>query len=229
MRPERIWDRSPVPKASGFFHPFSHPWVERLSVASLLAIILSVSFHGLAWWNAHRLGNDPYRWNLETSIDRNIAFSPIWVWVYLSYFPACTAPIFCRELWRNIHLFRRTALGYAVQFGLALPCFLMPFQMIRPQLSTPASWTDHAMTWVYQLDPGYNIFPSLHVSNTVFLACWMWRVQGWKIGAAFWIVAALITWSTLAVKQHYFVDLPTGFLLGALSFHLCFRKGPPRQ
>ena len=203
---------------------FSNPLVERIVVAVVLAVTLTLSFHGLAWWNAHRLSEHPERWNLQLPLDRIVEFSPGWVWIYLSYFPICASPIFLREMWQDIRLFRQTASGYALQFALALPCFLLPFQMARPKLGDPSDWTNQALSWVYQLDPGYNLLPSLHVSNTVFLACWMWRIRGWKTGTGYWTIAALIAWSTLAVKQHYLVDLPTGFLLGTTCFHLCLRR-----
>jgi membrane-associated phospholipid phosphatase len=226
MKPERAWQRPLLSREPGWLSPLSNPLVERTVVALALAVTLSLSFHGLAWWNAHRWADHPERWNLALPIDSSIAFSPIWVWVYLSYFLVCASPVFCREMWEDLQLFRETAWGYALQFGLALPCFLLPFQMIRPELGPVSDWTGLAMSWVYRLDPGYNIFPSLHVSNTVFLACWMWRLRGWRPGAIYWVIAALITWSTLAVKQHYFIDLPAGLLLGVFCFRWCFRKLP---
>lgn len=204
------------------------PWftqtMERVTVATVLAVTLTVSFHGLAWWNAHRWANHPFRWNLQLPGEASLPFQPHWIWVYLAYFPICASPVFFREMWRDIVLFRRTACGYALQFALALPCFLLPFQMNRPDLSHASTLSEQAIAWLYQLDPGFNIFPSLHVANTVFLACWTWRLRGPRTGMIFWLMALLISWSTLAVKQHYLIDLPTGAALGAGCFLACFRR-----
>jgi len=123
---------------------------------------------------------------------------------------------------QEIGVFRRTALGFAAQFLTALPLFFfIPLHMVRPEI-LPVTTAESALLWFYKIDPGFNIFPSLHVANTAFIACLTVRLRGMIPGLATWIFCLLTAISALFVKQHYMLDLPAGLILGILCYRLAF-------
>jgi membrane-associated phospholipid phosphatase len=167
-------------------------------------------------------------WMPSIWLDETIPFVPGWIWVYLLYFPFCFVPIALRELWAG-EAFYLAVKGFLAQFAAALACFwLVPSRMLQasPESST---WSEAVVAAFYRIDPGFNVFPSLHVANAAFTACLVWRLKGRIIGVAAWSVALLITISTLFVKQHYLADLAAGLALGSLSYRWAFSSRTARR
>ncbi len=185
---------------------------------------LTAGFYFLAWNNAKVMADGKIFWDIGTNLDKLIPFRPGWVWVYLLYFPVCFLPLLYREVRQEIGVFRRTAVGFAAQFLLASPFFLLiPLHMVRPEFH-PVTISEHTLHWFYGIDPGFNIFPSLHVANIAFLACLTDKLRGALPGFAIWLFCLLTALSALFVKQHYLVDLPAGLFLGVLCYRLAFSK-----
>lgn len=194
--------------------------VEKVAIGGTMAIVLSIGFYAIDFQHAAGDGKAFEPWVTEVGLDAAIPFWPIWVWPYLSYFPLCFLPLlFCAHHGR----FRRVALAYSLTYVPSLIFFyLVPTKMIRPSFEA-TDLTMRAMTWLYEIDPGYNIFPSLHVANAVLVA-WIFQRHAPRWAPLLWIEAALITASTVLVKQHYVVDLPAGVVLGTAAFFIAFRR-----
>ncbi len=80
------------------------------------------------------------------------------------------------------------------------------------------------------VDAAGNACPSMHVASAAFSAPWIDRLLR-TTGAPAWLRAinllwfAAIAWSTLAVKQHVFLDLLGGLALGGAFAFLSLRGG----
>lgn len=201
-------------------------WLEKVGVGLVLAVVLGVGFYAVDFHNAHLVERGATPWITEIpAVDRRIPFWPVWVWPYLSYFPLCFVPLFfCGELGR----FRRIASAYALTYAPSIVFFYaVPTRMLRPELGGEGL-TMAALEWLYRVDPGYNIFPSLHTANAVLVA---WIVARYAPRWAWlaWIEACAIMASTVLVKQHYIVDVPAGFALGTLAYFVAFRRAPCRR
>ena len=201
-----------------------HPhWKEQAVTAAGLALVLSLAFYLLDWHQAALSKAGAHFLNLSMNWENQIPLSPGWVWIYYTYFPFLFMPVLLSEVRREIGLFRRVALGFGIQYGVAFIFFLLiPVRMDRP-VAIRGSWSENALAFLYDIDPGFNILPSLHVSNTVFVASLMWRLREPALGIPAWIGCGLITASTLLVKQHYAVDLVFGAILGAAVYWFCIR------
>jgi len=87
-----------------------------------------------------------------------------------------------------------------------------------------------ALAFLKNADGGANALPSLHVAFAVFTAAFL-RVQLRACGAPFalrtsnMLWAALIVYSTLATRQHVFLDVMSGTILGLLAFAPLHRLG----
>ena len=154
-----------------------------------------------------------------TAIDRLVPFQPsalipyFSLWVYVSLSAA-------------LILDRRELIGYGWWLaGLcvaALTCFYFwPTTVLLPV----AEWSKHSSFSILQgVDAAANACPSMHVGAAVFSAFWlnhnlrdmgappMVRLLNWL-----WLIA--IAYSTMAIKQHVFIDVMAGVAL-ALVFAL---------
>ncbi len=197
---------------------------ERMGTACMMAAVLSLGFYLTSHYMAAQSERGAIFWIPTLAWDSLIPFSPGWIWVYLLYFPICFLPLLFKEIHEDIGLFRRTAVGFTVQFLVALAVFwALPSRMQR-SIFEPQGLSEYVLAWFYGIDPGFNIFPSLHVANVAYIACLTGRLKGLPHAIVLWILWALITVSTLFVKQHYLLDLPAGLLLGVASYHLSFSK-----
>lgn len=196
---------------------------EKLFIALFLVTFLSIGFYYVDWHN-HLLWKEGMKfYSLSTFIDRSIPFTPAWVWIYLLYYPFCFTPLF---LLKDIDTFRRVAGAYFLEFIIAFIVFLsFPVRMIRPAF-IPDTLSEKVVSIIYKVDPGFNVFPSLHVANSLLVALIFYRHN--KIFGIFFIfIAILISLSTLYVKQHYFYDVVTGALDTAIVYPIVFKWHKP--
>lgn len=156
---------------------------------------------------------------LRLSLDERIPFMPDFVWAYLLYYPVCFLPAL---LIGPIRAFRRVALAYAFEFMVGFLAFaIFPIHMIRPAFAVVDPSTA-VLRMIYNLDPGYNIFPSLHVANAFLVALIFFKLRNRREGATLTGVAVLIALSALAVKQHYVVDVAAGVVLAWVAYRIAF-------
>jgi membrane-associated phospholipid phosphatase len=163
-----------------------------------------------------------------TWVDRAVPFSPAWVLPYLSMYLLLPLPGLLatrrEELWRY-------SIGLAVMFVVACVIFFAcPVEYPRPATPPDGPWVYRVMV---SIDRPINALPSLHAGLVVFTLMFAARVmadwsQTWRrpLLALGWLWGALILYGTLATKQHYFVDLPTGALLAWASYWIAWRDAP---
>jgi membrane-associated phospholipid phosphatase len=122
-------------------------------------------------------------------------------------------------------LIRRGDVAKALTFSLAIAIsvsslifFWFPTVMMRPILHG-SSFNEWAMRLLHWVDPPTNCFPSLHVSMMILLAIYLYK-ESKPWGVFSWILAVLVSVSTLTTKQHYFVDVLGGILVAWVSVRL---------
>jgi membrane-associated phospholipid phosphatase len=167
-----------------------------------------------------------------TAIDGWIAPSPLAfpvyasLWVYVSIPPA----LFSR--FRTLALFG---------FWIALLCIVCLMIFWVWPTTIPAfsvDWSGYpGMALIKGVDAGGNACPSLHVASAAFAAIWLDRLLR-GVAAPAWlrgvngVQCAAIIWSTMATRQHVFLDvaagLAAGLLFAALSLY-CARRDPDIQ
>ena len=149
-----------------------------------------------------------------TTMDHLIPFSSNWLpvylslWIYVSLAPALIAD-------RPGLLRYGTAAAILCLTGLAIFALwpsTIPIDLV--------DWDKHKeMAFLQGMDVAGNACPSMHVASTVFSGLWMHRLFI-EIRAPSWLRALNIVWgmaviySTMAVKQHVFLDVLGGFVLG---------------
>lgn len=83
---------------------------------------------------------------------------------------------------------------------------------------------------LYKTDTATNLFPSIHVYNSVALNAVIWRCENFKnnsfvrYGSA--ILATSIVLATMFLKQHSVFDVVTGLVLAGLTISYVYRHQP---
>ena len=189
----------------------------KLAISAVVVILLTTGFFGL-----DSLLSGTKTRDVSTRLDDRIPFRPAWIWAYLLYYPLCAAPLLFAGVLTDDRLFLTILAGLLAQFFVAWPIFYFyPTKMERPEVrgTSPSA---RAVRGLFKVDAGYNIFPSLHVANSVYVACVSIGLIPLPVTFLLFAVAGLISVSTMLIKQHYFLDVPAGFMLGAASYLLFF-------
>ena len=159
-------------------------------------------------------------------LDRALPLQPAWALVYgCVYLFLIVLPIF---IVRDEELIRRTLLAYLTVWISAYVVFLLhPTIAPRPVKVIGDGFVVWGLRFLYDSDPPYNCFPSLHVAHSCVSAFAAYRVhRGVGIIAGFG--AALVAVSTLFTKQHYVLDVIAGALLASIAY-LIFLRGYSRD
>ena len=160
--------------------------------------------------------------SVSTPLDEALPFLP---WTMLGYALAYVVPLSLVFLETTEAGMRRLSRAVLLAYMMAAPFFLaMPVQDADPPVEA-SNGVEQAIVLNRGLDVTKNAFPSMHVGLAVLLAFVghrRSRAWGWALGLA----AALIIVSTLFVKQHFVVDLPSGALVGWLAFRLVYGSAP---
>jgi membrane-associated phospholipid phosphatase len=146
---------------------------------------------------------------VESAIDSWIPFLPWTIWIYISDYPLLMLAILLPGDRRRSEAAYGLLLAALIGFVIFT---LWPTSIIR---SSPSFAGLTGLLWklVYAIDTTTNACPSLHVANTCIAGRALYGEGGaWRLIAPVWAGAVIL--STLTTKQHYFIDVPAGALVG---------------
>ena len=190
----------------------SYFWVS----LSLMLVSNVVTFQG-----SHLLTKNLHHFSLALPVDSALPFIPWTISIYFGCF------LFWFAMYRLIarlpreradRFFCANLLGKSVCFFVFL---LFPTAIRRPEVNGMTVW-DSFMRFLYWIDSGDNIFPSLHCM--IAWLCWV-GVRGNKQVPLLWriltlIMAILVCLSTLTTRQHVLLDVFGGILLSEFCYCL---------
>ncbi len=202
-----------------------HPeWsmAKKVAIALAMAVTFTLGFIGTTHVCIVRAEAGYSFLHPKIAWDDAFPFMPSFVWCYLLYYPLCFTPIL---LIKGTESFQRIAAAYSMEF---FTCFVLfysfPAQMLRPEV-TGQDLSSRVLRLIFDVDPGFNILPSLHVANVVLIAILFFHYRKYRLGIIVALAALLVSLSTVLVKQHYIVDVFGGIVLAVCSFVLCFQWG----
>lgn len=220
--PEPAAPLTPTPHpawTSGFVRSFFALWPLKAVGTTAFMVLF---FHAYFW-----VLKNPSREALELPLmapDRWVSLEPMaiyaygWLWVYVSVAPGLL------ERWRSL---LRYGAWVALMCALCLAIFwLWPTR-------TPVfdiDWSAYPqLAFLKGVDASSNACPSLHVAAALHAACWLhWRLRA--LGAPAWtrwasaLQCVAIVWSTMAIRQHVFIDVAAGAAVGLLFAWLSIRS-----
>lgn len=194
------------------------PFRARLINYTILACATGIGYFGSQWFPIREPITFP-----ETTLDRIIPFSSGWSWVYQTVYVALPAVALCIERRRHLVQYAR---GYWLMLAVCFAFFwLYPVRTPRPIEIDPSSLDPmHALILSY--DGLINCFPSLHVALGLFSVLHAIAYLTARGGSRMWPVVSMWFWftllcySTVALKQHYLVDIPAGVAVALVAFYL---------
>lgn len=162
-------------------------------------------------------------------LDNLVPFVPHTVWIYLSEVLICIAAFYAARDRTNLARY----LGSLMVASITAVTFFILFPTIFPRIDYPIPTNMDQMTlglfnWVRKVDYPTNCLPSLHVCYS-FLASFVFLQEQKAKFLFFFIWAILISLSTMTTKQHYFLDVITGFFIAFLSYRLFLYLLPPAK
>jgi membrane-associated phospholipid phosphatase len=159
------------------------------------------------------------------ALDPLLPLTPTWALVYGALYGfLIVLPVFVVQ---QQELIRRTVWAYLTVWTVAYICFLLyPTVAPRPDTVMGKGFAVWGLRFLYDADPPYNCFPSLHVAHSFVSALACYRVHR-TLGFVAMSCASLVAISTLFTKQHYVADLIAGIFL-ALAAYVVFLRGDPR-
>ena len=197
-------------------------WLDRLTPAkerALLVLVVLVASLGYAPMGA--LSVDRAAWRPGTSIDVGTPFLAEGIFIYVWLYPMAVLPLVAI---RDRRLLRRVVLAYLLVDVISYATFLLvPVRFdARPVIEGTGSLATWGMTLMHWADPPSNCFPSLHVSIS-YLAAFAVGEEDRRLGRRALVIATVISFSTVIVKQHWLADVVAGAALGALAWWLLVR------
>lgn len=161
----------------------------------------------------------------ELPWDRAIPLQPTWALIYgaLYMFLIVLPVLVVRD---EAHI-RRTFWTYLSVWITAYICFVVyPTVAPRPPAIVGDGFAAWGLRFLYDADPPYNCFPSLHVAHSFVSALTCYRLDR-RLGHGALLCASLVAISTLFTKQHYIADVVGGIVLAFVAY-LIILRGYPR-
>ena len=154
-------------------------------------------------------------------LDRLLPLVPASALVYGALYAFLIAlPVLVIQTRELVH---RTVRAYLAVWIAAYVCFLLyPTVAPRPEQVIGGGYATWGLRFLYDADPPYNCFPSLHVAHSFVSALACHRVHR-TLGRVATGCASLVAISTLLTKQHYVLDVIAGTLMAVAAYAVFIR------
>jgi membrane-associated phospholipid phosphatase len=207
--------------ASVVFRTLNRPYRVTLPMVALVSLVPLYVF--IAQENRGQPAHVP-----AIALDDLIPLQPVWSLVYGAlYLFLIVLPVFviCQE-----ELIRRTVRAYLAVWLTAYAVFLLyPTVAPRPdyELVPGGGFGAWGLQILYDADPPFNCFPSLHVAHSFVGALAVYRMHR-GLGLFAVVCAAIVGLSTLFAKQHYVLDVVAGAAPAHVAYAI-FLRGYSRE
>jgi membrane-associated phospholipid phosphatase len=154
----------------------------------------------------------------KVDFDQYFAFSPHWIWVYLS--EALFVP-FAFFLMKDQEQIKNFASSFILLTILAnIIFFAYPTHIERDLFPNPGqegTLLYYAFDILRVVDSPKNCFPSLHVASSFLIAFYL-GLKNSRLGQFAFYYSILVALSTFYTKQHRIMDAMSGFFLALFCF-----------
>jgi membrane-associated phospholipid phosphatase len=208
----------PVPSFNWRLPPLITP--KNKTRAGLLSLVLAMAAY---------LTSNHFHWTTPQvlpllQIDQIVPLTAWTIWIYQSVFPMVVVAYFFSQDSRNLSRFVYSAL---LTVAISVTVFVL-YPVTYPRGAFPLPEATEALTKAFfkatrDMDDPANCLPSMHVS-VVYLASYIYLHEQRGKFLLFFGWATLIAISTLTTKQHYLVDVISGFGLASAVYFFFYRK-----
>ncbi len=165
---------------------------------------------------------------LNSPIDNIIPFIPIFIVPYLLWFLyiAVSAIYFIFASQRDfVKLMSFLIIGMSAYLVI---CYVFPNGLynFRPDNLVADNPFTKLVAWLYNTDTSTNVFPSIHVYNSIGVHVAINKTDAIKspvIKNASLVLCVLICFSTIFLKQHALIDVIGGCVMGRMVYLLIYK------
>ena len=166
---------------------------------------------------------------VQTALDEEIPFIEYFIVPYMLWF-VFIAATFLYFFVTDVHGFYKLAkISFAGMTIFLIICSVFPNgQDLRPVVFERDNIFVDAVRMLYRTDTCTNVFPSLHVFNTLCACIAIHKSQALKkhkavcIGA--YVLGALIIMATMFLKQHSVLDVTGAFIMAYLLYQWVYAE-----
>ena len=169
---------------------------------------------------------------LHTWVDDIIPFNEYFIIPYFIWF-IYVASVLIFFFFKDVDEFYRFGLYLALGMSISLfICQIFPNGTdLRPvNLDPNKNIFTHLVAFIYKTDTNTNVFPSIHVFNSIATHVAILRSRffynNMKVKAISFIIMISICLSTLFLKQHSFLDVVGATILSYVIYQLIYAKIP---
>jgi len=186
-----------------------------------LLLLLYWPLYGLMFLSVERLIIFDSYHSMYHPFDDVVPFCEWFLFPYLLWFAFMVGMLFYTLLY-DIPSFKRYMWFIIITYSVTIAIYLIfpnqqDLRVLDPGRSNALIDFIH---WYYDFDTNTNVCPSLHVigSMAVLYASWNSKhFSKWYWRVAFTVTAALISVSTVFLKQHSVLDIPPALVLSAIA------------
>ena len=190
----------------------------------LLPPIFTFLLNSVVYWGAPLIRTGIAQHNLSSSADGLVPFIPQFIIVYFG----------CYVFWVVNYLMiaaqteEQRYRFFTADFYARLICFacfvFFPTTNTRPELAGSGIFI-RAVQFLYQIDKPINLFPSIHCMASWFCCIGLRtcdHIPKWYKNVSK-IIAVLVFISTLALRQHVWIDVVSGILVAEVTWQVSRR------
>jgi membrane-associated phospholipid phosphatase len=183
----------------------------------LLIFILVYAIWGVVYSLIGTVTSGWEQHDLSVSIDYKIPFIPSFEYLYFLCYIIPFTPLLVIN---DSHKMNTLIWAFITMNIFAFLIFLIyPVIVPRPEMPGGSSITYYLINLQHTLDKPVNNFPSLHAANALLIYLLCRNYYKW-LDILLYLVAIGIGISALLVKQHYLLDILTGYLLALIVYFI---------
>ncbi len=162
-------------------------------------------------------------------IDLAIPFCEYFIIPYLFWFAYIALGIGYFFIWSKQDYYKLCAFLFTGMTVFLIVSYVYPNgHYLRPLGFSHDNWCIRAVEWLYEADTATNLFPSIHVYNSLGVHIAITHSERLKEkkfckGVSF-AVCVLIILSTMFLKQHSVFDVVTAFIMAAIMHYFIYRQ-----
>lgn len=172
------------------------------------------------------LGDNIHRYDFTTSLDAKIPFVPFFILFYVLAFAQWIISYLHHSHFGVKSCYTMVGADLVAKFICLVLFIFLPTQMSRPEITGSSFW-DYCVSFIYRIDNPINMLPSIHCLESWLCfrtALLLPRKSNWYIWAQ-GILTLFVFASTVLIKQHLILDIPTGILAAEIGIFISHRLG----
>ncbi len=167
---------------------------------------------------------------VHTALDDMIPFAEVFILPYLAWFVYVISTLAFLFFLRSSEDYYRSLIFMIIgmTFFLAFSTMMPTLQPLRPAVMPRDNLFTRMIANLYQSDTPTNVFPSMHVYNSIACMIALLRCKALDrhrvIRAGGSVLSILIILSTMFIKQHSVIDVAGAFALAFVTYRFVYQS-----